>query len=112
MVGSEVGEGILAPNLQRGRMEVLATRASTCAQAGKEEQRRNEETVGEEYWTPFFSFLTGSISCDFFLKHAWRGNQLLSESSDGNEVRGQKATEGTDSQSSRDPRKQCKVKLG
>lgn len=56
MVGSEVGGGILAPNLQRGRMEVLATRVSTCAQAGKEEQRRNEETVGEEYWTPFFSF--------------------------------------------------------
>lgn len=56
VVGSEVGGGILAPNLQRGRMEVLATRVSTCAQAGKEEQRRNEETVGEEYWTPFFSF--------------------------------------------------------
>lgn len=57
MVGSEVGEGILAPKgLQRGRMEVLATRASTCAQAGKEEQRKNEDLVGEEYWTLFFSF--------------------------------------------------------
>lgn len=55
MVGSEVGKGILAPNLQRGRMEVLETRASTCAQAGKEEQRKNEDLVGEEYWT--FSFL-------------------------------------------------------
>lgn len=101
----------MAPTLQRGRKEMLTTWTSARAQTGEGEQRRSEDTVGRSIG-PFSFLFELDAPVVTFSESMPGGNQLLVESSHCNEVRGQKATEGTDSPISRDPRQQCKVKLG
>lgn len=84
-MGSAIGEGTLAP-IYKGPMEGPQSQAPAPAQVGGEKERKMQWGRGTG---PFSFFLNWKYQLRPFFKACLGENQLLWESSDCNEVRGQ-----------------------